>query len=133
MTVNLPAMLYERLLRRAQETRRTVELELVEAAVAGLSRPTDELPADLSNAIAPLALLDDAALFRAAQSRLSGEALSTLEELHLKRQDAGLTAAEVESLDLLTKQYERTLLIRAEAAALLKRRGHDVSGVLRST
>jgi hypothetical protein len=50
-----------------------------------------------------------------------------MEDLHLKRQREGLTDAEAKTLDGLVRQYERTMLVRAQAAALLKARGHDVS------
>jgi hypothetical protein len=33
-------------------------------------------------------------------------------------------------MDGLTQQYERALLVRAQAAAILRARGHDVNGLL---
>jgi len=87
----------------------------------------DELPADLNEAISPLTLLDDQALWRAARSHLPAEAAAQMENLHLKRQREGLTEAEVQMLAGLVRQYERMMLVRAQAAALLKQRGHDVS------
>ena len=90
----------------------------------------DDLPADLSEAISPLSLLDDAALWRAARSRLASETAAQLEALHLKRQRDGLTATEEQILAGLVRQYERVMLVRAQAAALLKQRGQDVSELL---
>ena len=52
-----------------------------------------------------------------------------LEELHFKRQREGLTANEAERAAELVRQYDRKMLLRAEAALLLKERGHDVSEV----
>lgn len=129
VTVNLPGPLYEWLARRATRTHRTVEAELVDA-VATLPDAPDELPADMAEAISALHLLDDEELWRAARQSLALEKATEIEELHLKRQKEGLSASEVESLATLMKEYRRTMLVRSRSAALLKQRGHDVSGLL---
>ena len=126
VTLNLPGHLYNRLKRRAEQAHRTVEAELLEVVASAVS-VADELPAELNEAISPLALLDDEALWRAARSHLPAEAAVQMENLHLKRQREGLTEAEAQTLAGLVRQYERAMLIRAQAAALLKQRGHDVS------
>jgi len=128
MTLNLPGALYNRLKRQAEQTHRSVEAELLEA-VASAVPADDELPNDLAEALSPLALLDDQALWRAARSHLSAEAADQLESLHLKRQREGLTEAEAQTLAVLVRQYERTMLVRAQAAALLKQHGYDVSSL----
>ncbi len=129
ITLNLPSALYNRLKRRSEQTRRTVEAELLEV-VATAVPVGDELPPDLAEAISPLALLDDEALWRAARSHLPAEAASQMEEMHLKRQREGLSEAEQQTLSRLVRQYERAMLVRAQAAALLKQRGHDVSELI---
>lgn len=129
VTVSLPSPLYERLARRAQRTHRSVEAELVDA-VATLPDEPDELPADMAEAIAALHLLEDEDLWRAAGQRLAGEKADRIEELHAKRQREGLTAAENEALAMLMKDYTRIMLVRSRSAAILKQRGHDVSGLL---
>jgi hypothetical protein len=88
---------------------------------------TSELPGDLEEAISPLAVLDDEALWRAARSRLAPEDATRLEELHHKREREGLSEDESQVLAGLLRQYERAMLVRAQAAALLRQRGHDVS------
>jgi hypothetical protein len=129
VTVSLPEPLYERLARRAQRTRRTVEAELADA-VATLPDEHDELPIDMAEAIAALHLLDDEDLWRAARQCLAQEKADDIEELHLKRQREGLSASENEALAMLMKEYTRIMLVRSRAAALLKQRGQDVSGLL---
>ena len=42
----------------------------------------------------------------------------------------GLTETEAEETASLVRQYERAMLVRAQAVALLKQRGHDISGLL---
>jgi hypothetical protein len=90
----------------------------------------DAVPADLAEAIAPLSLLDDESLWRAARSALAPEKVALLEELHDKRRREGLTEAEAQTVAGLLKEYERAMLMRAEAAAILKQRGHDISQLL---
>lgn len=85
---------------------------------------------DLAKAIADLDLLNDDELWRAARNRLSDEARAQLEALNFKQQREGLTPAEQETLEHLVHQYDQAVLLRAEAARLLKARGHDVSTLL---
>jgi hypothetical protein len=67
-------------------------------------------------------MLDDTELWRAAHTRLPSDVAARLEELHLKRQRVGLTEPEVREAAVLAQQYERSMLVRAQAAALLKQR-----------
>ena len=129
VTVNLPGPLYERLARRATKTHRTIEAELVDA-VATLPDEPDELAADMAEAISALHLLGDEDLWRAASQSLAPERAADIEELHLKRQREGLSPSEIEALATLMKEYTRIMLVRSRSAALLRQRGHDVSGLL---
>jgi plasmid stability protein len=126
LTLNVPEALYQRLQHRAAQAKRTVEDETVDVLAAAVSAG-DALPAELAEAVSQLALLDDTSLWRAACTPFAAEAASQLEELHLKRQREGLTDAETQTVASLVRQYERALLVRAQAAALLHQRGHDVS------
>ncbi len=89
-----------------------------------------ELPSDLSESLALLETLDDDALWQLAQSCLSIEDSSELENLHLKRQSEGLTAEENARTTFLVGQYERTIVLRAQAARVLKERSLDISSLL---
>ena len=129
VTLHLPSPLYEQLKRRAEQTQRSVEAELLEVVAAAVP-VADDLPADLAQVISPLALLDDEALWRAARSHLPAEAVAQMEQMHLKRQREGLTGSEAETLAGLLRHYERAMLVRAQAAALLKERGYDVAELL---
>jgi len=50
-----------------------------------------------------------------------------LEALHGKQQREGLSAEELQEEQALLELYRETLLVRAQAALLLKQRGYDVS------
>lgn len=129
VTLNMPSALYDRVKRRAEQAHRSVEAELLEA-VAMAVPAADELPPDLAETISSLAHLDDETLQRAACSRFPTEKATELEALHFKRQDEGLTEDETQRAAELTRQYERAMLIRAQARALLMQRGYDVSALI---
>ena len=129
MNVKLPEQLYLSLRDRAKQSKRTVEAELIEVVAAALPL-NNALPDDLAQAVATLDLLDDASLIRAAQSRLAAEISNETEQLHLKRQREGLTDQETQQLSVLVRQYERIMLIRARAVALLKQRKYDISTLI---
>jgi plasmid stability protein len=132
VTLDVPDRLYERLQRMAAAAHRSVEDELLEVVATAIPG-ADDLPSDLDEAVSQLTVLDDAALFGAARATLPRDAAEELEHLHLKRQREGLTEAEAQAAASLTRQYERFMLVRAEAAALLVQRGHDISGILVAT
>jgi plasmid stability protein len=126
LTVELPGPLYTQLRDRAHRAHRSIEDELLNVLATAVP-VADELPADLAEAISPLAILADDDLWRAARTRLSADDSEKLDDLHAKRLEEGLTESESETLSRLVRQYERTMLVRAQAAAILYQRGHDVS------
>ncbi len=131
MTVRVPHDLYTRLEERAQQTRRSVEEELVEALAEAVPLDDVSLPADVAAAVAALDTMPDTALWETARtSHLSPAAAAHFEELNHKRQREGLDADEQQMVETLLHQYERALLVRAEAMVRLKERGHDISPLL---
>lgn len=131
VTLRMPDPLYDQLMHRAVETQRSFEEETLEVLAAVLPG-RGELSADLKQAIDSLVVLEDAALWQAAQSRLADDVASELEALHDKRDRVGLTDSESQQLAALLRQYERQMLVRAQAAALLRERGHDVTRLLKA-
>src|SRR5436309_1632021 len=106
VTLQIPDVLYSRLKQRAERARRSVEAELMEVLVTAVP-VAEELPADLSEAVSPLSVLEDEDLWQAARSRLPAEEVDRLEEHHLKRQPEGLMEAEERILADLVRRYER--------------------------
>jgi plasmid stability protein len=128
VTLQLPYPLYQQIEQRAADAHHSVEAEILEV-VATAMPASDELQADLSDAISGLPLLDDADLLQAAESRMPEPLASRLGELNWQRQATGLNEAEEEEASRLLRLYERTLLVRAAAAKLLKDRGRDLPAV----
>lgn len=127
LTVVIPEILYGHLRRRAEQAQRPIEDELVLALAASL--PVDaDLPADLAATLASLVALDDTTLWRLARSRVAPEDAGRLAEAG-ERRHGPLSGDEAREAEELAACYDRVLVIRAEAAALLKERGHDVTSL----
>ncbi len=67
-TLHLPTSLYDLLRQRARKARQSLEAEILDVVTSAV-RPTDDLPPELREAVAPLRHLGDAALRRAAMDR----------------------------------------------------------------
>ncbi len=129
VTLHLPASLYDHVKRRAAESRRSVEAELLQVVETAIPQEQGLSP-ELAEAVSALAHLTDEELWSAARTRLAPEAGAQLESLHFKQQSEGLSEEEEATDARLLREYERVMLVRAEAARLLKDRGYDVSSLL---
>lgn len=129
ITLHLPDTLYRRFRQRAEWTKRSLETELLDA-VASAASEGDELSPDLLKSVEALNGLADEDLWRFARTTMPPEAGQELEALHFKHRNEGLSPAEDATRGMLLQDYERVMLIRAQAAKLLKERGHDISGLL---
>jgi protein-disulfide isomerase len=129
ITLHLPETLYERFRRRAEWTHRSLETELLDA-VASAASVEGELSPEVMEALEALKEMTDEELWRFARVVMSPEASQELESLHFKQRDEGLSQAEEANRVKLIHEYERTMLIRAQAVTLLKDRGHDISRLL---
>jgi hypothetical protein len=107
----------------AENAHRSIEDEAIELLATTVPNEPDQ-------SLVSLELLDNAAVECAARSRLASELSAELESLHLKRQREGLTEPEAARCAELIRAYERSMLVRAQAAALLKKRGIDVSNLV---
>lgn len=129
VTLHLPETLYKRLRQRAEWSHRSLETEILEA-VASAASVEGELSPELIQAVEALEGVADEDLWRLARKVMSQEASQELEALHFKQRDEGLSQEEEATRAKLIQEYEWTMLIRAQAASLLKDRGHDISSLL---
>lgn len=132
ITLHLPETLYEYFRKRVEWTRRSLEDEVLDAVASGASLE-EELSPELIGEVESLEALGDEQLWRLARQTMPREATSKLEALHFKQRDEGLNGTEDATRRKLIREYERTILIRAQAAKLLKERGHDISGIVAPT
>ena len=128
VTVTVPPSLYEHLQQRAQQRQRSIEDEVVLTLAEAI--PDGDDPTDLDATLASLAALDDAALWRLARTRVADEDALRLAELADRRQRVGLTDAELRQAEEIAHQLDRAMVLRAEAAVVLKQRGLDIGSLL---
>ena len=126
ITLTLPDSLLERARRLAYRSRRPVDEVLVEALTTALPGDDADVPT-LRSSIAQLAYLNDAALWQAARATVPAEQRERLEMLHHRQQRTELSDAEREEVEALEGLYRDTVLVRAQAAVLLKQRHYDIS------
>lgn len=129
LTLRIPEHLYQRLKQRAEGTHRPIELAALDLLAANASEE-ESVAGDLQDLHATMDQLPDEELWAAARNTLAREAGEKLRRLRVKQRRTGLTLAEWHRRDELLRQYDRGILIRAHAAALLKARGHDVDVLL---
>lgn len=132
VTVTLSEPIYNILRERAEKRQHSIEDELREA-MAVVLQDNARLADEVEDSRAKLTAMNDETLWRAARTTLPKTSLKRLERLNRKQQREGLTASEREERDALAQRYERVVLVRSQAAAVLKQRGHDVSGLLSET
>ncbi len=128
LPITLPDSLFNILTRIAELTDRTVGEVVASTLETTLVSP--DLPTDLASEMAQMSFLSDKELWRAARSRMTLEENKRTQELADKRQRIGLSTQEKQEADALLLQGDRQMLLRAQAMALLKTRGHDVSSLL---
>lgn len=129
ITLHLPETLYERFRQRAKWSHRSLETEVLDA-VASAASEDGELSPELLQSLEALDQMADEELWRLARQAMPREASEELEALHFKQRDKGLSPDEDAARATLIYDYERTMLVRAQAAKLLKDRGHDISKLL---
>lgn len=127
VTVQLPDNLYQRMRRQARERNRSIEDEVAEVVERAFGTGVFPTTADLLEQIPHLAVED---LWQAARMRVPEDKAQRMQELVWKEQAEGLTIAEDDEAAQLQQYAHRVMLVRAEAAALLAERGHDVSELI---
>jgi hypothetical protein len=75
---------------------------------------------DIKQALVQIDLLTDNELWQAAQITISSEKTDAMQILVEKQQREGLTASKNQQAQLLSHLFNREMLVRAKAAALLK-------------
>lgn len=122
--VPVPAHLYERLERSAEQHGRRVDDDVIVALAALVDE--EDSRSDLGDTLASTATLSDDALGRLARSALTAEDQTRLEQLGDQGQRDGLTPIERHEAERLIERHDRIVLVRAEAAALLRQRGYPL-------
>ncbi len=128
VTIQLPVDVYEQIQRAAASAHRSMDDVLTEAVIA--AAPTvEQTPTSLRSALAHMVYLNDAALWQAARATVAPGQRERLAVLHDRQQAGRLTDEERAEERALLALYRETVLVRAQAAALLKQRGYGVDNL----
>lgn len=126
VTLRLPESLYTRLQQAAQATRRPLDDLLLHAIQVGSPPRWDDAPAEFQADLATLDRLEDEALWRIARSRKKEADMERYQELLDKNANGLLSADERDELVKLRVEFDRFMLLKVQAAALLRWRGYQV-------
>jgi hypothetical protein len=128
ITISLPTPIYRRVEQHSQLMQRSVAEELVAVVINYSEKET--LADDIEQALAQLDWFTDSELWQVARLTVSQENSVAMQELLEKQQRDGLTTLESQQVQQLSHLFNRVMLLRAKAAALLKKRGDDISSII---
>lgn len=129
VSIQLPDTLFRKLKRAADLTHRPVE-EIVATSLEATLPTTSGLPAEVADELAAMQVFSDVALRAAVEPSLSRAEQRRLAQLNAAAGERVLTTAEQSEQHALISAYNRSVLRRAKAMAILAQRGHDVSAFL---
>lgn len=126
ITIQIPEMLYQRLVITARATKRPLEEIMLHALRVGSPPDWNDVPEEFQADVAALDRLDDDTLWQIARSRKTAAEMERYDLLLERNQDNILTDSERLELMALRKEADRFMLCKAQAAVLLRWRGFSV-------
>lgn len=129
ITLQIPQILYQRLVNTAHAQRRSIEEVIVHALQVGSPPAWDDLPEEFQADIAALDKLDDNSLWQIVRDRKTAEQMERYDFLLERNSSGNITDAEKLELIKLRHETDRFMLCKAQAAVLLRWRGHNVPSV----
>lgn len=124
ITLSLPEDVSVKIRSIARETNQTVEQILLNY-LKDLSEPLPVLPADIQDELKALQYLSDDTLWTIARDQMAEDIQNRAHVLMQKNNQEALTQLEQAELDQLVERADRLMLRKAEAASILRKRGHD--------
>jgi hypothetical protein len=125
VTLQLPNRLYQRLVNTAQATKRPLEEVILHSLEVGSPPDWDDVPEEFQAELAALDRLDDDRLWQIARSQKPESDFVRYDELLERNREEMLTDAERLELTALRSEADRFMLCKAQAAVLLRWRGHQ--------
>ncbi len=126
VTLKIPEILYQRLVYTAKATQRPLEEVIIQALQVGSPPAWDDIPEEFQSEIAALDKLDDYTLWQIANSRKTTEKLDRYNILLERNSSNTITESEELELMALREEADIFMLRKAQAAVLLRWRGHSV-------
>ena len=125
ITLDLPETVLTELESSSLHQRRSVG-DLIREVVIQNWQPLPQLPDDVESELAAFPHLSDEVLWLVARSTLTAEEQRALAFLNGAAKTRHLESAESARLETLLDLYDRLLVRRAQAAAILQQRGYDL-------
>ena len=126
VTLHIPDLLYQRIISTAAAIHQPVETVMLRALQVGSPPSWDDVPAEFQAELASLDRLPDDLLWQIARSQKTPSEMSRYEQLLSANQEYRLSPTERIELDTLRTEADLFMLRKAQAAALLHWRGHQV-------
>jgi hypothetical protein len=126
VTLQIPEIIYTRLVNTAKATHRPLEEVILRALQIGSPPTWDDIPSEFQAEVAALDKLDDDSLWQVARASKTTQDMERYNIL-LEGNSNG-TLSEEERLELMASRHEMDafMLCKAQAAVLLRWRGHNV-------
>ena len=121
--LDLPEILYQRLVSAAKATQRPLEEVVLRALRVGSPPGWEDAPEEVQAELSTLDRLDDDSLYRVARERWSPADVARYDELLERHADGRLSQEERGELAQMREAHDRLVLRKAHAAALLRWRG----------
>ena len=125
VTIDLPEAVQRQMEEAAQSEHRSIA-ELIRDLVIQNWQQLPRLPDDVEAELAALDDLSDEVLWLLARSTMTNGEQAEMAHLNDKAQHTSLTSLDEERLSTLMDAYDRTMIRRAQAAALLQKRGYHL-------
>ncbi len=123
--LTIPEAVYQRAQQIADETAQPVDTILLEY-LKRLSPPVPALAAREEAELAALQQLSEDALWTIAREQMSSDVQTRMQDLMDKNSMGTITADEYPILAQLVERSEQLMVRKSEAAAILRRRGHQI-------
>lgn len=126
VTLQIPEIIYQRLVNTARATQRPLEEVMLHALQIGSPPEWDNVPPEFQADLAALDKLDDNTLWQIARSHKTAAEMERYNTLLEGNSSQTLTEAERLELMALRQEADRFMLLKAQASVLLRWRGHRV-------
>ncbi|QLE57705.1 hypothetical protein [Nostoc sp. TCL26-01] len=126
ITLQIPKILYQRLVNTAHAQRRSIEDVIVYSLQVGSPPEWDDVPEEFQADLAALDKLDDNSLWQIVRSRKTAQQMERYDFLLECNSSGDIKDAEQLELIKLRHEADRFMLCKAQAAVLLRWRGHDL-------
>lgn len=127
VTLQIPEILYQRLVNTARATQRPLEEVILHALQVGSPPSWDDVPEEFQTQLAALDKLDDNTLWQIFHNRKIAADMERYNTLLDGNSNGTLTEAERLELMALRHEADLFMLQKAQAAVLLRWRGYNVS------